>query len=59
MNREGNPETVRPEEDRENEEQSEEYRVRMRRTEAVPSAREVEEHNVEHAMFQTLVPALC
>ena len=56
MNREGNPETVRPEEDRENEEQSEEYRVRMRRTEAVPSAREVEEHNVEHAMFRSWCP---
>ena len=53
-----NPEAVRPEEEteREREEQSEEHRVRMRSTEAVPSEREVDEHNVDHATFRAWCP---
>ena len=60
MNPSGSPGTVRPsgiEEEREKEEKEEreetdqEHKVKMRSTEAVPSEREVEEHNVDHAVF--------
>ena len=54
------PEPVRAkdESDRESEEdgQSEELRVRVRKTEAVPSDREVDEHNVDHATFRAWCP---
>ena len=40
------------EEKEEREEIDQEHKVKMRSTEAVPSEREVEEHNVDHAVFR-------
>ncbi len=66
MNPMEGPETVRPKEEkvrekerereREREDPSEGHRVRMRKTVAVPSDRELEEHNVDHAMFHAWCP---
>ncbi len=54
------PESVRPSAERDargNEEESEEaVRRKVRETEAVPSEREVEEHNVDHAVFRKWCP---
>jgi len=52
VSREVSPETVRPKE----KEESEEHQARMRKTEAVPSAKEVDEHNVDHAIFRSWCP---
>ena len=55
----GSPGTVRPieiEEERERIEAEREHRAKMRRTEAVPSDREVEDHNVDHAVFRAWCP---
>ncbi len=60
MNHQGSPQTVRPEgKENKEEEQSEEDRVRTGKTDAVPSAREVEENNVDHATFRFCVPHTC
>ena len=52
------PRSVRPSENPEGEEmESEEVeKSRVRETESVPSAKEVEEHNVDHAVFRRWCP---
>ena len=62
MNPSGSPGTVRPncvEEERrkaERDETEQEHKVKMRKTEAVPNDKEVEEHNVDHAVFRAWCP---
>ena len=58
----GSPGTVRPtgiegkKEREEREETEQEHKIKMRKTEAVPSDKEVEEHNVDHAVFRAWCP---